>query len=112
MERLSSAKQLIINMKKPTITPNWNIGMAEDGLCIMGDSLVEGIRAVVCKCSGWNLDNTPSDKHKSNLLLCNAAPQMAEALEKAISIIEDLPYPQYKQADSLRAALLAAGYTE
>ena len=47
-----------------------------------------------------------------NARLIAAAPQLAEALELALSFIEDLPYPQNWPAEKLRAALLAAGYTE
>jgi hypothetical protein len=62
--------------------------------------------------------NTTAQIHPSageteaNARLIAAAPQLAEALELALSVIEDLPYPQNWPAEKLRSALLDAGYTE
>lgn len=40
-----------------------------------------------------------------------ALPDLLAALETALSVIEDLPYPANHPADNLRAALTKAGYT-
>lgn len=39
-----------------------------------------------------------------------AVPELLAALETALSVIEDLPYPANYPAEALRAALTKAGY--
>ena len=94
-------------MKKPNITPGpWAHGPAmERADC--------GFRIHTPESAAYGMAHvySPGPNAEANAQAIAAVPDLLEALERALSIIEDLPYPQDYAAKDLRAALTKAGYT-
>jgi len=87
--------------------------MAEDGIAVFGDSAVPRIRAVVAKGSGWDMENNPTERHKSNMLAIATLPECLEALE--LCFHHTMGNPENRELQPLHvrvvAALTKAGYT-
>lgn len=88
-------------MKKPEITPGpWLLRTALYSAHITSSGLpVADVQA--CHLEPW----------RANAKAIAALPDLLEALERAVSIIEDLPHPENIPAQDLRQALVKAGYT-
>lgn len=113
-------------MTRPNISPGkWkikDIGTELDApnhtLAIEGDSGFPGLRCIVARCCGWNMDNQPSNCHQANAQAIAALPKLLAALESALSLLEAANDHQRAagrleyDTNTVRAALLAAGYTE
>lgn len=96
-------------MKKPNITPGpWEIGPSYPFI-----RYSDPTTHYVLETGRMTLTQSPSleDESKANAQAIAAVPDLLEALERALSIIEDLPYPQNYAAKDLRATLTKAGYT-
>ncbi len=93
-------------MKKPEITPGpWNLKTLHGSTNgqIYGKN-GEKIAKPLCF---FMFDS----EVKANGKAIAALPDLLEALERAVSIIEDLPHPENIPAQDLRQALVKAGYT-
>jgi hypothetical protein len=93
-------------MKRPNITPeSWHIGKragAEHG-AIYGAKGEE-----IALPLGFFMDDQEA---KANARAIAALPDLLAALETSLSIIEDIPHPGNYAAESIRQALVKAGYT-
>lgn len=68
----------------------------------------------ICDCERTPFDKRPAPpaaQDKANAQAIAALPDLLAALETSLSIIEDIPYPGNYAADSIRSALIKAGYT-
>lgn len=96
-------KQTYTPMKTPPVTTGtWNVSETTGNVT---DS--RGCRIA----SFEQMPGQDEDETKANAQACAAIPDMLDALEQALSIIEDIPYPGNYAADKIRAALYKAGYT-
>jgi hypothetical protein len=89
-------------MNKPQITPGlWHVG-TNPGPIVYG---YKGEQV-----TGWNalLDG---EENQANYRAITAVPDLLAALERALSVIEDLDYPANSPASYLKEALEKAGYT-
>ena len=93
-------------MKRPQITPGpWKL--SEDEMEVFQTSNVYNSEGQTITLGSSAL---PQLQRKANARAIAALPALLEALELALSVIEDLPYPQNWPAEKLRAALRLAGY--
>lgn len=93
-------------MKRPNITPGKWIKSEKDrhGLWIETN---EDEPEEICMVSAATVSYP---EFRANIKAIAAVPELLAALETALSVIEDLPYPANYPAEALRAALTKAGY--
>lgn len=96
-------------MKKPEITPGkW----AKDKKAKSRIHAANDRQVAAC---GGHTSNVNAEQveaeNDANATAIAALPDLLEALERAVSIIEDLPHPENIPAQDLRQALVKAGYT-
>lgn len=93
-------------LAKYTLGP-WRIGDA--GKTVFGPFTAEPCPVTVARMPEAS-PRCGVDERKANVLLIAAAPEMAAALSRALSYLEDLPYPEGRgAAEDARAALRKAG---
>jgi len=98
-------------MEKPNITPGpWEKHSGVGNYDVAPTGLYES-KTGNCICSFGHVhsQNRP-EAFCANARAIAAVPELLAALEKALSIIEDTPYPGNYAAADIRAALEKAGY--
>ena len=90
-------------MKKPDITPGqWRV--ADTGISVLSNQSTTGVVN----------DGVAEAYSRANARFIAAAPAMAEALEAALAWEKEVPAPyrDFPFIRAIKAALIAAGYTE
>lgn len=96
-------------MTRPPITPGPWLGQQTSRGFYTVTAEIRGCRTRTTVCAETGGESMVEEQ--ANARAIAALPDLLAALETALSVIEDLPYPANHPADNLRAALTKAGYT-